>query len=114
LTLWRQAYACLLGRGGGVSGAAAACTAGSTAHDDGGNNQVMLITDGVPTIGEPMLERERAACLAIGMRVHSVFVGEPNQRAVPAAARGARRRHRRHALPGPRGRGLGPRPLGPA
>lgn len=78
MTLWRQAYACLLGRGGGVSGAAAACTAGSTAHDDGGNNQVMLITDGVPTIGEPMLERERAACLAIGMRVHTVFVGAPD------------------------------------
>ena len=39
----------------------------------------LLVTDGVTTCGEPMLERERAAARAMGLCVHTVFIGDPDE-----------------------------------
>jgi Ca-activated chloride channel family protein len=36
---------------------------------------VLLLTDGVPVVGDPEVRRERRAARALGVRVHTVFVG---------------------------------------
>ena len=52
----------------------------------GGENHAMLVTDGVPTAGEPLLLRERDAARALGMRIHTVFVGGSDEAYPPPLA----------------------------
>ncbi|MFQ5425593.1 MAG: AAA family ATPase [Gaiellales bacterium] len=37
--------------------------------------QVVLLTDGVPVLGDPVVRRERALAARMGVRVHTVFLG---------------------------------------
>jgi hypothetical protein len=36
---------------------------------------VVLLTDGVPIVGDPEVRRERALARRLGVRVHTVFIG---------------------------------------
>ena len=62
--------------GGGALGSLAAHGAG----------HALLVTDGVTTIGEPMLVAERAAARAMGLTVHTVFIGEHDEPYPPPLA----------------------------
>jgi uncharacterized protein with von Willebrand factor type A (vWA) domain len=46
----------------------------------------LLVTDGVTTSGEPMLEQERAAARAMGLCVHTVFIGPADEPYPPPLA----------------------------
>jgi hypothetical protein len=39
------------------------------------NRHVILLTDGVPIVGDPEVRRERALARRLGVRVHTVFIG---------------------------------------
>ena len=41
----------------------------------GGNRHVVLLTDGVPVLGDPAVRAERARARQLGVRIHSVFLG---------------------------------------
>ena len=36
---------------------------------------MLLLTDGVPVVGDPRVLRERAQALELGARIHTVFLG---------------------------------------
>ena len=59
-------------------------------------SHALLVTDGLTNCGEPMLEAERAAARAMGLCVHTVFIGDvdepyPAPLAALAAATGGMR-----------------------
>ena len=39
------------------------------------DRHVVLLTDGIPIVGDPAVKRERALARALGVRVHTVFLG---------------------------------------
>jgi MoxR-like ATPase len=41
----------------------------------GRGGHIVLLTDGVPVLGDPTVERERALARRLGVRVHTVFLG---------------------------------------
>ena len=41
-----------------------------------GNRHVVLLTDGVPVLGDPTVARERTLARDLGVRIHTVFVGD--------------------------------------
>ncbi len=41
----------------------------------GGERHVVLLTDGVPVVGDPAVARERGLARRLGVRIHTVFVG---------------------------------------
>ena len=59
---------------------------GAAAGACGGTSHALLVTDGVTTCGEPMLEAERAAARAMGLCVHTVFIGDENEPYPPPLA----------------------------
>ena len=50
------------------------------------SSHALLVTDGVATGGESMLEAERAAARAMGLCVHTVFIGEADEPYPPPLA----------------------------
>ena len=62
-----------------LSGSAAASAMAAQSH-------ALLVTDGVATCGEPMLEAERAAARAMGLCVHTVFIGDQHEPYPPPLA----------------------------
>ncbi len=40
------------------------------------NRHVVLLTDGVPVLGDPTVARERALARRLGVRIHTVFLGD--------------------------------------
>jgi Mg-chelatase subunit ChlD len=41
----------------------------------GGGRHAVLLTDGVPVVGDPGVARERALARRLGIRVHTVYMG---------------------------------------
>jgi MoxR-like ATPase len=41
----------------------------------GRNRHIVFLTDGVPVLGDPAVQRERALARRLGVRIHSVFLG---------------------------------------
>jgi MoxR-like ATPase len=41
----------------------------------GGERHVVLLTDGIPVVGDPGVARERALARRLGVRIHTVFMG---------------------------------------
>ena len=41
----------------------------------GANRHVVLLTDGVPVLGDPVVSRERREARRLGGRIHTVFLG---------------------------------------
>ena len=52
----------------------------------GGENHCMLVTDGVPTAGEPLLLHEREVARNLGLTIHTVFVGGEHEPYPPPLA----------------------------
>ncbi len=48
---------------------------GELRRTPGRDRHVVLLTDGVPVLGDPEVRRERALARRLGVRVHTVFVG---------------------------------------
>jgi len=42
----------------------------------GSNRHIVMLTDGVPVLGDPVVGRERAAASRLGVRIHTVFLGK--------------------------------------
>ncbi len=42
----------------------------------GANRHIILLTDGVPVLGDPVVTQERALAAELGVRIHTVFLGK--------------------------------------
>ncbi len=42
----------------------------------GRNRHIVMLTDGVPVLGDPVVERERAEAKRLGVKIHTVFIGK--------------------------------------
>ncbi len=42
----------------------------------GVNRHIVMLTDGVPVLGDPVVSRERALAAELGVRIHTVFLGK--------------------------------------
>ncbi|NNL87252.1 MAG: hypothetical protein HKP27_16445, partial [Myxococcales bacterium] len=42
----------------------------------GRNRHIVMLTDGVPVLGDPVVERERAEATRLGVKIHTVFIGK--------------------------------------
>lgn len=73
-------------------------------HRVGRNRHVVLITDGVPVVGDPAVTEERALAKRLGVRVHTVFLGLGVCPAVLDLISDETAGLRFRARPGPRGR----------